>query len=53
MIISSNKFAAPELKVEDGYSVKSNRVLNNLKASLPLLLTFIIIAIAILLVSIL
>lgn len=37
LIIIGNKYASPEIKVEDGYTVKYNRGLNNLRAGLPLL----------------
>lgn len=43
IIIIGNKYASPDIKTENGYTVKFNRVLNNLKAGLPLLIVLIII----------
>ena len=46
IIIIGNKYASPDIKTENGYTVKFNRVLNNLKASLPLLIALVVIAVA-------
>ena len=52
IIIIGNKYASPDIKTENGYTVKFNRVLNNLKASLRLLIALVVIAVAALIFSI-